>query len=143
MKLRAIGMIALLAFSVSCKPASKEVTNSELPKEQQQGADVKLSSTAFKTATENQAVQLIDIRRPEEFADGHLTNALNIDFYDSNFITLMKAELDAEKPVYIYCRSGGRSGKAATQLSALGYKIYDLKGGILDWKAQNYELTKN
>ena len=139
MKFRVIGLMALLIFSSSCKPASNE-SSSSASDQQQQGLDVKLTSVAFKEATENKTVQLIDIRRPEEFAAGHIKNAKNIDFYGSDFTRLMEQELDKEQPVYLYCRSGGRSGKAAATLSAMGYKIYDLKGGILDWKSQNFDL---
>ncbi len=137
MRIQAIVLIAIVVISTSCKPASKEATT---PETQQQGADVKLTSLAFKEATANKKVQLIDIRRPEEFSAGHIKNAKNIDFYSADFEKLMIQELDREQPVYIYCRSGGRSGKAATKLSALGYTIYDLEGGILDWKSQNFEL---
>ena len=137
MRICTIGLIAILVISTSCKPASKEATTTDA---QQKGADVKLTSLAFKEATAHKNVQLIDIRRPEEFASGHIISAKNIDFYSEDFEKLMIEELDLGQPVYLYCRSGGRSGKAATKLSALGYKIYDLKGGILDWKSQNFEL---
>ncbi len=140
MRICTIGLIAILVISTSCKPASKEAVTSDA---QQKGTDVKLTSLAFKEATANKNVQLIDIRRPEEFAAGHIKDAKNIDFYSEDFEKLMIQELDLGQPVYLYCRSGGRSGKAATKLSALGYKIYDLKGGILDWKSQNFELISN
>lgn len=87
-------------------------------------------------------IQLIDIRTPQEFAEGHLKNASNINFYDNNFAAEM-AKLDKTKDVYIYCRSGGRSGKASKQLEKMGFsKVYDLKGGYKNWENNNLEVTK-
>ncbi|MFD2551068.1 rhodanese-like domain-containing protein [Bizionia sediminis] len=79
------------------------------------------------------AVQLVDVRTPKEFQAGHIKNAKNIDFFDASFETQFE-KFDKQKPLYIYCRSGNRSGKAAKKLSALGFtEIYDLKGGYLNW----------
>ncbi len=98
-----------------------------------------LSSEEFKTQIENknvQPVQLIDVRTPEEFHSGHIEGAINIDFYSENFLEAFN-EFDKEQAIYLYCRSGNRSGKTATKLEALGFKeIYDLKGGILKYKIE-------
>ncbi len=52
-------------------------------------------------------------------------------------------KLNKDEPLYIYCRSGNRSGKAASKLKELGFKeVYDLQGGVLDWKKKNLELIK-
>ncbi len=78
-------------------------------------------------------MQLIDVRTPGEFAEGHLENAVNINVNSNDFAAQVE-KLDKEQPVYIYCKSGGRSGNAGKQLEAMGFKtIYDLKGGILSW----------
>lgn len=79
-------------------------------------------------------VQLVDVRTPEEFAEGHLDNALNINISETDFITEAE-KLDLEKPIYIYCRSGKRSAKAALVLKDVGFKeIYDMKGGFIHWE---------
>ncbi|MEN8900047.1 MAG: rhodanese-like domain-containing protein [Nonlabens sp.] len=93
-----------------------------------------LDPSAFKTAIHSKDVQLVDVRTPNEFNGGHIENAVNIDFFNqSDFISAVK-KLDKEKPVYVYCRSGNRSQKAAHQLDSLGFKkIFDLKGGYLNW----------
>lgn len=84
----------------------------------------------------NKNVQLIDVRTPEEYAEGHLENAININFNSNNFAKQVE-KLDKNKPVYIYCRSGGRSGSAGVILEKMGFKeIYDLKGGILYWSGK-------
>ncbi|HRO76562.1 MAG TPA: rhodanese-like domain-containing protein [Crocinitomicaceae bacterium] len=83
--------------------------------------------------TKNKSIQLVDVRTPEEFAEGHLENAVNININSSNFAKQVE-KLDKSKPVYIYCRSGGRSRTAGATLEKMGFKeIYDLKGGILYW----------
>ncbi len=87
-------------------------------------------------------LQLIDCRTPKEFAEGHLKGAKIINYYDSDFLNEM-SKLDKDKVLYIYCRSGNRSGKAAKKLETIGFtKIYDLKGGIISWKKNNLEIVK-
>jgi rhodanese-related sulfurtransferase len=89
--------------------------------------------------TQNKDVQLVDARTPEEYKEGHLQNALNIDVLEADFKT--KAEkLDLEKPVYVYCRSGKRSAKAALILKDIGFKeIYDMQGGYLLWESEGLQ----
>ncbi len=80
-------------------------------------------------------LQLIDVRTPEEYNEGHIEGAVNIDFYGEDFLQQLEQKLDKEQPAMLYCRSGRRSAKAAEQMKGLGFKeVYDLKGGILDWK---------
>ena len=96
----------------------------------------------FYKAIGNKKVQLIDIRTPEEYNSGHLEKAVNIDFYNKGFITQMN-QLNKNTPIYIYCHSGGRSGRAAKQLTNAGFsKVIDLKGGIVAWKKDKKPLVK-
>lgn len=77
---------------------------------------------------------LIDVRTPEEFEEGALPNAKNINFYDDEF-KMNIGKLDKKRPVMVYCKSGGRSGKTAKLLSKLGFQeIYDLDGGYNAYK---------
>ncbi|MDQ7917622.1 rhodanese-like domain-containing protein [Mesonia sp. MT50] len=93
-----------------------------------------LSATEFKEAVTNKEVQLVDVRTPEEFKEGEIDDALNIDFLQNESFTTQFEKLDKEEPVYIYCRSGNRSGKAANQLQKMGFKeIYDLEGGYMNY----------
>lgn len=85
----------------------------------------------------NKKPQLLDVRTPAEFAEGHIENAVNVDWQDANFVQNIQ-KLDKNKAVYLYCRSGKRSQKAAEKLSALGFKkIYNLDGGYLKWNAES------
>ena len=89
----------------------------------------------YKKAVINKQVQLVDVRTPEEFKKGHLGQALNIDFHDKKSFQESFEQLNKEEPVYLYCRSGVRSKKAALQLIKMGFsKVYDLKGGINNWQ---------
>ncbi len=78
---------------------------------------------------------IIDVRTPEEFAGGHIENAINIDYYASTFESDINA-LDKDKEYLIYCRSGNRSGQALDIMEDLGFQeVYDLGGGINAWKS--------
>ena len=102
----------------------------------------KITAIDFKNKIESENVQLIDVRTPKEYKEGHIKNAENIDFYDTNFYTQMNM-LNKDKPLYIYCRSGGRSGKAATKLSEAGFSlVYDLKDGFLGWEIAGLPIKK-
>jgi rhodanese-related sulfurtransferase len=77
--------------------------------------------------------QLLDVRTPEEYAEGHIANALNVNYYDANFKDQV-SKLDKHKPVYVYCRSGKRSANASEDMKALGFKeIYNLVGGYAEY----------
>ena len=78
-------------------------------------------------------VQLVDVRTPAEFAQGHIADALLIDFKAADFDALCAEKLDKSRPVAVYCRSGKRSAAAAQRLAAAGFTVYNLQGGILEW----------
>ncbi|UFH56173.1 rhodanese-like domain-containing protein [Spirosoma sp. KNUC1025] len=77
---------------------------------------------------------LVDVRTPEEYKEGHLNHSTNVDFKADDFKTRI-SRLDKRKPIYLYCRSGNRSGKAADTLQVLGFsQAYNI-GGFADLKA--------
>ena len=87
-------------------------------------------------------MQLVDVRTPSEYNEGHVPNAQNIDFWGENFDAKID-ELDKTKPIIVYCKSCGRSAKCASKLAAKGFeKIYDLKGGFSQWKLEKKEIQK-
>lgn len=93
-----------------------------------------LNATDFKEKISKRNVALVDVRTPAEFKAGSIGNAVNFDFFDPQFKTCF-TDYNKDEPIYIFCQSGGRSGKAAKKLAALGFtKIYDLKGGYSGWK---------
>lgn len=88
----------------------------------------------FAKLIENENVQLLDVRTPAEYAEGHIAGALNIDYFDRGFLQEAMDSLDKERPVAVYCRSGRRSADAAEKLSREGYKVTNLLGGIMAWE---------
>lgn len=87
-----------------------------------------------------QEVQIIDVRSQAEYQSGHLFDAKNIDVNSPEFEALIE-NLDKSKPVCVYCKSGGRSTKAAKILEQKGFKkVYDLKGGIVKWQKDGKEI---
>lgn len=95
-----------------------------------------LEAKAFSAKiTQTPNAQIIDVRTPQEFSSYHLDNAINIDWLGSSF-EKDAAKLNPKKPVFIYCKSGGRSKSAHEKLTALGFtNVYEMKGGILKWEA--------
>ena len=90
---------------------------------------------AFKSAIYKKDIQLIDVRTPREFNASHIAKAINVDFYQQNQFVDKFSKLDKNRPVYLYCRSGSRSQKAARRLVKMGFtEVFDLKGGFLNWK---------
>ncbi|MGA1227026.1 MAG: rhodanese-like domain-containing protein [Tamlana sp.] len=82
-------------------------------------------------------VQLIDVRSPEEYNAGHIDDAININIANQENFNNKIQELDKNKPVYIYCHSGGRSHRASKIMEGLGFtKIYDFTGGWKAWSSQ-------
>ena len=82
-------------------------------------------------------VVLIDVRTPEEVSEGYIPGASHfIDFYSDDFQTKIKA-LDSTKTYVMYCRSGGRSGKAAQFMVDNGFtNVYNLVGGISSYDGE-------
>ena len=95
----------------------------------------------FETLTNESNVVVLDVRTAEEFAEGHLLGAINIDQKQDNFIEKVKATLPNSKIIAIYCRSGRRSASAAGKMADIGYKCVNLKGGILAWKDANMPVV--
>ena len=103
--------------------------------------DVNVADFAAGIDTAENAL-LLDVRTDAEFASGHLNGATQIDFYRDDFEEAL-SKLDKSQPVYVYCRSGNRSGKAAKQMKALGFKeVYNLGGGIGAWARRGQPIAK-
>ncbi len=88
-----------------------------------------------------QDVVVLDVRTADEFKEGHLEDAVNIDQSQNDFMEKVKATLSADKTIAVYCRSGRRSANAAGRLAEAGYKAVNLKGGILAWKDAKMPVT--
>lgn len=101
-----------------------------------------LSATEFANKIKEQpTAPIVDVRTPEEFGNGHLTNSLNYDWNGDEFDQQI-ATLDRTKPVFVYCLSGGRSSLAAAKMRASGFnQVYEMDGGIMKWRTANLPET--
>lgn len=115
-------LFVVLCFSCGAKEEVKAVSTEELQR-----------------LVEKDTIQLVDVRTTREYNDGYIQKAILIDVISSNFVNKAKKQLDKKTPVYLYCRTGRRSIKAATILQKEGYDVRYLEGGYTAWNKK----TKN
>lgn len=130
-------LLALLACGKKTETASVPVASEPAISET-------ISDTEFqqKLATTSDAV-LLDVRTPEEVANGYIEGAVNVDFRASDFEGKLK-ELKKDATYFVYCGSGGRSRQAADLMRELDFKkVYDLKGGISAWRADGLPVVQS
>ncbi len=115
---------------LSCQQTQSNQTTSNST-----GIFEKISKDVFaKKMKEKTNEILVDVRTPEEHQAGTIQNAININFYDKNFEEQI-LKLDKSKPLFIFCKSGGRSGKTLNKMKDLEFtEVYELKGGYSGWK---------
>ena len=101
-----------------------------------------LDNEGFTEVLRDTTVQLVDVRTPEEYAEGHIPDALNINVMSEDFLKVAIASLDKKRTVAVYCRSGRRSKTAAGQLVNEGFKVVELEGGFLGWDGPRTEREK-
>ena len=89
---------------------------------------------------QDESITVIDVRTPEEFAEGHIDGATLLDFYEPTFADQL-AELERDGTYLLYCRSGNRSGQAASIMNRLGFEqVYDMQGGVIAYDAAGLPL---
>ena len=121
MKTRLFSLLFISFLFLSCQgQATKPV----------QTLDVKTYAEKLKNT---EKPQLLDVRTPEEFGIEHLENADNVNLNSADFES-KAAKYDKSKPIFVYCKVGGRSAQAADKLVAMGFtEVYNLEGGIMKW----------
>ncbi|MBL1281228.1 MAG: rhodanese-like domain-containing protein [Fluviicola sp.] len=131
-----IGILTGMLLISSCSEAQVKTNN--IAKKETVASDIAqvnkvVSAKEFKELLKKDNIQVIDVRTAGEVADGKIENAVNIDYFGDDFKTKIAA-LDKSKVTLVYCKSGGRSGKAAKMMKDLGFvEVYDLKGGYSGW----------
>ena len=124
MQSKFISLLILSFLFISCHGQTSEAVHT---------IDVKSFTEKLKT---NENPQLLDVRTPEEYNTEHIGDAKNVNWNGDDFVT-KSTTFDKSKPIFVYCKVGGRSAQAANKLAELGFKeIYNLDGGIMKWKAQ-------
>jgi rhodanese-related sulfurtransferase len=124
-------LLALVSALLSCN--NKAANNAPAQ------ASPQISSQDAIELVQNQGYQFIDIRTPEEIANGKIPSALEIDYQSDDFKEKV-SQLDKSNKYVLYCRSGGRSGRAWTLMNDMGFK--DLKDATDGYESLNKELNK-
>lgn len=112
-----------------------------------------LSGAGLKAVTPKEAYEVIrknsdnpnfvvlDVRTPEEYDEGHIEGAINIDYYHPGFQSEVK-KLDRSKTYLLYCRTGNRSGSAFRLFEDLRFQdVYHMEGGTSRWKREGLPLV--
>lgn len=118
MKKLITSILAILGLATACERLGYE------------NADV----NTFASRIAEPDVVLLDVRTAEEYADGHIQGAINIDVKKDDFVEKAKSILSIDKTIAVYCRGGRRSVTAAEKLVTENYKVVNLEGGIMAWK---------
>jgi rhodanese-related sulfurtransferase len=132
--------IFLIALSISVSLASCQNQTSNSSSKQ---INVTIPVDEFdKKLNETKDAQLVDVRTPEEYSEGHLKGAINYNLNAGDFDSNLN-KLDKNKPVMVYCLAGGRSGEAAEKMKEKGFaEVYNMKGGMMKWNAANKPVEK-
>ena len=102
-----------------------------------------LAPQAFiKQAKTDTTAIILDVRTPGEYKEEHLAGARQLDFLNTSVFDAGIKELDNTHTYYVYCRSGKRSHNACIKMKKQGLKVFDMEGGILNWKKLGMPTTK-
>lgn len=138
-KIKSLILLAVLTIiAVSCAKIFSKGTK----KTAMIGTYANMGVDEFQTLIANPAVQLLDVRTRDEYDDGHIAGATLVDVNDTTFVDQAMAVLDPQRQVAVYCRSGRRSARAASLLTARGFKVTNLDGGVMAWQDAGKTLVK-
>ena len=147
-KLAASALTVLAAVAVTgslsgcSSPSQATATGSDFAVSMTLPAPERVSVAEFATVISQPGVQIIDVRTPAEFADGHIAGAVNIPVQQPDFIERI-ARLDPKTTYAVYCRSGHRSKTAVAQMQGAGLmRIYELAEGTNGWTAAGHSLSQ-
>lgn len=145
-----IVIVGTLGVFTSC--SSDDATSTPTPPAASTPASVAVGATgAFATISAQEASTVIgqapadlvvlDVRTPEEYAEGHLDGAVLVDFYEPDFADQL-SRLDLGVPYLVYCQSGNRSGQTLTMMQQLDFaSAVDINGGIVAWQASGLPVV--
>ena len=138
-KLRIIGLVILLAVLAT---GNLLATMEQPGKKGEKFLEAREAYALIQKNKTNLNFVVLDVRTPEEFKDGHVEGAININ-YDSLAFKTEMAKLDRKKTYFVYCRTGRRSTEAVRIMRELEFtKIIRMKGDILKWQAENLPLVR-
>lgn len=91
----------------------------------------------FEKLMKKKNTYVVDVRTPEEYKSGFISNAVNYNVMDSVAFINTITSLDKNKKYLLYCKSGRRSGKALVMMKNMGFnKVHHLKEGVTEWKGE-------
>ena len=132
-KMKRLLIIFSIAIVLLASGCNEDISNGEIKL---------VTPEEMQSLLEQKDVQVVDVRTAEEYQEGFINHSQNIDFNSPTFDEDI-LKLDKTKPVILYCKSGRRSAKCAKKLLDAGFiKIFDLDGGITQWKFKEFELEK-
>ncbi len=140
--IKSIALVSLFSLS-SCggeKTGEQHANNHNSNATHEQHTEATIAKNVnvpeFKKLIESGKGVLVDVRTPGEFNNGYIEGAKNINI-SGDFVNEIQ-KLDKNKPIYVYCASGGRSGRAMQQMKGMGFKeVYNLNGGFGAWSRQH------
>lgn len=131
----------ILLVMISCNTKNQEQTD-QFKSENQEVFIKNIDAVTFKNLMESGKGIVLDVRTNGEVAQGVIPETQIIDIYDPAFSEKIKS-LPREKEIYVYCTSGVRSMMAAKILQSNGFnRVYNLKGGILDWQRNRFPIER-
>lgn len=145
--MKSVTVLALSLFFSCAGNAEKSGRNLDANPEgaeitQQSSIARDINADTFQKGLQEEGIQLVDVRTSSEYKDGHISGSRLLDIYQENFAQEI-GKLDKAKPVYVYCRSGGRSGQAMAMMKKMGFnEVYNLAGGMNAWQAAGKPVEK-
>jgi len=127
MRLTFMSLLAMICSLFSCSAQTDKYKSVEVEE--------------FEKTIADTSVVRLDVRTAEEYAEGHIAGALNIDVQNDRFEQMADSILPKDKTIALYCRSGRRSKKAATILADKGYNIVELNSGYIGWTGAGKEVV--
>lgn len=123
-----MGLLAMICSLFGCSAQTEGFTS--------------LTVEEYAKAIEDTTIVRLDVRTAEEYAEGHIADALNIDVLKGDFESKAVATLPKDKTIAVNCRSGKRSKNAARILVKNGFKVIELDAGFNDWVSKKMPVVK-
>ncbi|MGV1087775.1 MAG: rhodanese-like domain-containing protein [Mycobacterium sp.] len=143
-RLSALTLLAAVVVSggvVGCSSASSSAERGSVAAGEV-GSPGRVGVAEFTTLLTRPGIQIVDVRTPAEFADGHIAGAVNIPVQQPDFIERI-ARLDPKATYAVYCHSGNRSKSAVAQMQGAGIaNIFELASGTSGWTAEGHSLVQ-
>ncbi len=137
-----IFFIILLVCGLLCSCTSTESKNGASTDDVHKDISAAEAHALVSDNKDNSNFIVLDVRTPQEYAEGHIAGAKNVDYKNDNFTEQLQ-KLDKGKTYVVHCRSGMRSRASADLMKEQGFThVYHLHKGFLEWEEEGYEVKK-